>query len=196
MLDLFYLLLGIAFFVVPIVVLVKVIKNIGKGKKKSVIEKKDIGSKIKKEKKEKMIKLDYVRHIEGIAQLSEEDCNLCADSKELTIKTSIGNFNISLDRILNVGIFNKEEIEQKNKSVVGRALVGSMVGLGLLGALSGVGQKVKTKYNYFLVINYKDKSTEEIKVLIFGLGQYISSGQLFVNQISKRISAEKVNIDL
>jgi len=57
--------------------------------------------------------------------------------------------------------------------------------------------KIKTRDGIlYAVINYKDKSTEEIKVLIFGLGQYISSGQLFVNQISKRISAEKVNIDL
>ena len=98
--------------------------------------------------------------------------------------------------MVNAGILSKKEIESKNKSVLGRAIVGSLVGLGFIGALSGIGQKVKKKYNYFLVINYKDKNTEEIKLLVFGLGKYSSVGKLFVDRLTKRLSNEKVNIDL
>ncbi len=166
--------------------------NKGKEKKEKIKEVKPI-----KEKKAKILKLKDITHIEGISSLrEEEDCALSVNDEELTIISSIGNFNIALDRIVNAGILNKKEVEQKNKSVVGRALVGSMVGFGLLGALSGVGQKVKTKYNYFLVINYKDKNSEEIKSLVFGLGKYDGMGQLFLMQLTKRLSNEKVNIDL
>ena len=91
---------------------------------------------------------------------------------------------------------NKKEMDTKNKSVFARSLVGGMVGLGALGALSGIGQKVKNYYNYFLVIIYKDKNSEELKSLVFGLGKYDGMGQLFVNKLTKRLSNEKVNIDL
>lgn len=200
MADLFYTLLGIAVIVLPIYFIVKAVKNKG-NKNKSIKEKKVVKQEekqvISKEKKVKVLKLKDITHIEGISSLREEEnVVLNVDDKEFTIISNIGNFNIALDRIVNAGILNKKEIEQKNKSVVGRALVGSVVGLGLLGALSGIGQKVKTKYNYFLVINYKDKNSEEIKSLVFGLGKYDGMGQLFLMQLTKRLSNEKVNVDL
>ncbi len=71
-----------------------------------------------------------------------------------------------------------------------------MVGLGTLGAISDIEQKVKKYYNYFLVIIYKDKNSEEIKSIVFGLGKYDSWGQLFVNKLTKRLSNKKVDIDL
>ncbi len=65
-----------------------------------------------------------------------------------------------------------------------------------MGAISGIGQKVKNYYNYFLVIIYKDKNSEEIKSIVFGLGKYDSWRQLFVNKLTKRLSNEKVDINL
>lgn len=35
-----------------------------------------------------------------------------------------------------------------------------------------------------------------MKSIVFGLGKYDSWGQLFVNKLTKRLSNEKVNIDL
>lgn len=204
--DLFYMLLGIAVIVLPIYLIVKAIKNKGnkekennKGldiaKEEKVEIKKEMP--IVKEKKVKVLKLTDITHIEGISSLREEEkCELNVNDNDLIVVSNIGNFNISLDRIVNAGILSKKEMESKNKSVLGRAMVGSLIGLGFIGALSGIGQKVKKKYNYFLVINYKDKNTEEIKLLVFGLGKYSSVGKLFVDRLTKRLNNEKVNIDL
>ena len=204
--DLFYMLLGIAVIVLPIYLIVKAIKSkdnkekdFNKGldiaKEEKVEIKKEMP--IVKEKKVKVLKLTDITYIEGISSLREDEkCELSVNDNELTVISNIGNFNISLDRIVNAGILSKKEMESKNKSVLGRAIVGSLVGLGFIGALSGIGQKVKKKYNYFLVINYKDKNTEEIKLLVFGLGKYSSVGKLFVDRLTKRLSNEKVNIDL
>ena len=204
--DLFYMLLGIAVIVLPIYLIVKAIKNKGNKEKDfnkglDIVkeEKKEVKKEmpIIKEKKVKVLRLTDITHIEGISSLREEEkCELSVNDNELTVISNIGNFNISLDRIVNAGILSKKEIENKNKSVLGRAIVGSLVGLGFIGALSGIGQKVKKKYNYFLVINYKDKNSEEIKLLVFGLGKYSSVGKLFVERLTKRLSNEKVNIDL
>ncbi len=204
--DLFYMLLGVAVIVLPIYLIIKAIKNksgkenrnndlVDVAKKEKVEIKKEMP--IVKEKKVKVLKLTDITHIEGISSLREEEkCELNVNDNDLIVVSNIGNFNISLDRIVNAGILSKKEMESKNKSVLGRAMVGSLVGLGFIGALSGIGQKVKKKYNYFLVINYKDKSTEEIKLLVFGLGKYSSVGKLFVDRLTKRLSNEKVNIDL
>lgn len=204
--DLFYMLLGVAVIVLPIYLIIKAIKNksgkenrnndlVDVAKKEKIEIKKEMP--IVKEKKVKVLKLTDITHIEGISSLREEEkCELNVNDNDLIVVSNIGNFNISLDRIVNAGILSKKEMESKNKSVLGRAMVGSLVGLGFIGALSGIGQKVKKKYNYFLVINYKDKNTEEIKLLVFGLGKYSSVGKLFVDRLTKRLSNEKVNIDL
>lgn len=204
--DLFYMLLGVAVIVLPIYLVIKAIKN-KSGKENRNNDLVDVAKKEKaeikkempivKEKKVKVLKLTDITHIEGISSLREEEkCELNVNDSDLIVVSNIGNFNISLDRIVNAGILSKKEMESKNKSVLGRAMVGSLVGLGFIGALSGIGQKVKKKYNYFLVINYKDKNTEEIKLLVFGLGKYSSVGKLFVDRLTKRLSNEKVNIDL
>ncbi len=198
--DLFYVLLGVAVVVLPIYLIVKAVKN--KGNKEKMFEDKPIKQKelkqeVVKEKKSKILKLKDIKHIEGISSLrEEEDCSLNVDDEELTIISKIGNFNISLDRIVNAGILSKKEMSTKNKSVLARSLIGSAVGLGFLGALSGIGQKVKNYYSHFLVIYYKDKNTEEIKMLVFGLGKNDGFAQLFLNKLTKRLSNEKVNIDL
>ena len=198
--DLFYLLLGVAVVVLPIYLIVKAVKN--RGNKEKVVEdrtikKTEVKQDVIKEKKTKILKLKNIKHIEGISSLREEEnCTLNVNDEELTVISNIGNFNISLDRIVNAGIMSKKQMDTKNKNVFARSLVGGMVGLGALGAISGIGQKVKNYYNYFLVIIYKDKNSEEIKSIVFGLGKYDSWGQLFVNKLTKRLSNEKVDIDL
>lgn len=198
--DLFYMLLGVTVVVLPIYLIVKAVKNRGnkeKVVKDKPIKQKEIKQEVIREKKTKVLKLKDIKHIEGISSLREEqDCALNVDDEVLTVISNIGNFNISLDRIVNAGLMSKKEMETKNKSVLARSMVGSVVGLGFLGALSGIGQKVKNYYSHFLVINYKDKETEEIKLLVFGLGKNDGFAQLFLNKLTKRLSNEKVNIDL
>lgn len=195
--DLFYMLLGVAVVVLPIYLIVKAVKNKDKVVKDNTIKQKEVKQEVIKEKKMKVLKLKDIKHIEGISSLREEEnCSLNVNDEELTVISNIGNFNISLDRIVNAGIMSKKQMDTKNKNVFARSLVGGMVGLGALGAISGIGQKVKNYYNYFLVIIYKDKNSEEIKSIVFGLGKYDSWGQLFVNKLTKRLSNEKVDIDL
>ena len=198
--DLFYMLLGVAVVLLPIYLIVKVVKNKGnkdKVVKDNTIKQKEVKQEVIKEKKMKVLKFKDIKHIEGISSLREEEnCSLNVNDEELTVISNIGNFNISLDRIVNAGIMSKKQMDTKNKNVFARSLVGGMVGLGALGAISGIGQKVKNYYNYFLVIIYKDKNSEEIKSIVFGLGKYDSWGQLFVNKLTKRLSNEKVDIDL
>ena len=73
------------------------------------------------------------------------------------------------NRIVSVGVVSKKEITKQRKSVFWRAAVGSFL-LGPLGAviggLSGIGNKKKTKYRNFFIINYRPvDSLDEIKVI-------------------------------
>lgn len=192
--DLFYTLLGLAVVIVPVVLIVKAFKK--RKKKSSIIPienvKKEPEVKIKKVKKLTM----YATHVEGIDKLPEVRCKIVADDEALRVTSPTFEFSIPLERILNVGYLTRNEMVSKNKSVVGRAFAGSMIGMGALGALSGIGQKVKKETKYFVVFNYKQKDNEEIKMLVFGLDNYDSVSVNFVNQFSKRVSNEKVNIEL
>ena len=64
---------------------------------------------------------------------------------------------LSYDQVVKVGSVNEKEVEEADKSVIGRAVVGGVL-LGPLGAVigsvSGVGKKQKTKYKNYFVINY------------------------------------------
>lgn len=147
-------------------------------------------------KKDKIIKM-FGRHLEGISLLNEnERCTLIADGEILKIEAQSGNFNIALDRITNLNFMTKDEMVAKNKSVVGRSLVGGVVGLGALGAISGIGQKMVKETNYFVVINYKAKDTEETKTILFGVDKYDSINSRFVVEVSKRINTEKIDMEL
>lgn len=189
--DLIYTLLGIAVIVLPIYFIVKKIKN--RNKKEKVVKEK--AAKPVKERKLKTI-IMYATHIEGIDKLPEVRCKIVADNEALMVVSPTFEFSIPLERILNVGYLTRNEMVSKNKSVVGRAFAGSIIGMGALGALSGIGQKVKKETKYFVVFNYRQKDNEEIKMLVFGLEKYDSISVNFVNQFSKRVSNEKVNVEL
>lgn len=147
-------------------------------------------------KKLKTVKM-FPRHIEGIPLLQEyEKCTLIADSEKLSIEAQSGNSSIPLERITNIGFITKDEMVAKNKSVAGRSLVGGVVGLGTLGALSGIGQKMVKETKYFVTINYKAKDTEEIKTILFSIDKYDSISSYFVAEVFKRIKVEKTDIEL
>ena len=132
--DLFYMLLGVAVVILPIYLIVKAVKNKGnkdKVVKDNTIKQKEVKQEVIKEKKMKVLKLKDIKHIEGISILrKEENCSLNVNDEELTVISNIDNFNISLDRIVNVGIMSKKQMYSKNKNVFARSLVGGMVGLG------------------------------------------------------------------
>jgi len=73
-------------------------------------------------------------------------------------------------QVCKVGIVTEKEIEERDKSVVGRAVIGGLL-LGPIGAVvggtSGVGTKKETKIKNCLVINYHPTNDiNEIKVIL------------------------------
>ena len=77
---------------------------------------------------------------------------------------------IHKSQLIDITETNENELVVKDKSVIGRAVVGTILlgpfG-GLVGAISGVGSKTKSKYVSILVISFWDaKSREPISILI------------------------------
>ena len=105
-------------------------------------------------------------HVSGINLFGEEEIiqatieednivfKLVADKKKMA--------KLSIDKINSVRIFTEKEIIEKDKSVVGRAVAGTLIAgpLGtIVGGISGVGSKKKKKNFRILAINYgEDKS--------------------------------------
>ncbi|MGN1342819.1 MAG: hypothetical protein ACI4VL_06505 [Bacilli bacterium] len=108
-----------------------------------------------------------VKHYEGlelrdgascIIRLSNLNLQLC-DAKRRPI------LNISLKDITNVGIISDKELVEKDRSVIGRGIVGSALfgGAGLiLGGLSGVSKKQVEQNIDYLVINYKSNDNDKV----------------------------------
>lgn len=106
-------------------------------------------------------------YIQNLAvQLSLDDKIGC-----LVIRGRIGKvpvIKLQYNKIVTAAIVNEKEIIDKNKSTVGRAVVGGVI-LGPLGAIiggmSGIGNKQKKSLKSYLVINYN--SENEVKALSF-----------------------------
>lgn len=61
----------------------------------------------------------------------------------------------------------KTELIKKSKSVIGRALIGSVFGAtgAIIGGMSGIGEKTEKEKTYYLIVEYKESG--EIKHRIF-----------------------------
>ncbi len=95
---------------------------------------------------------------------------------------------LSYDQVVKVGSVNEKEVEEADKSVIGRAVVGGVL-LGPLGAVigsvSGVGKKQKTKYKNYFVINYTASGSDEPKVLSFEVGGPLGF-KAFINELKEK----------
>lgn len=97
--------------------------------------------------------------------------------------------NIKYNQIVSSNIVTKTEIIEKNKSSVGRAMVGGVL-LGSLGAviggMSGVGNKVDNIDRYYIVINYKSQGEEEIKIISFEITG-LTNWNSFIKELKSKI---------
>ena len=144
-----------------------------------------------------------VSYIDGIKGYFKSQAVQLSLDNELIIKPRIGKspvVHLNYDQINNVEIISEKDIIEKQKSVVGRAVVGELL-LGPLGAIvggmSGIGDKSKSETHYYLVINYisKDNTTEALSFEIVGASLHSSS---FIKELKQRcnIDYNKGNLDM
>lgn len=109
--------------------------------------------------------------VSHLVQISFDNDYLLLEEVTGAFKLKVLNtFKIDASRIISLDVITEKNIIDKQKSVVGRGIAGSIlfgdVGL-LLGGLSGAGKKQKEISDYFFVISYYGKDNSEIKTLTF-----------------------------
>ena len=143
--------------------------------------------------REKVYYSKEVKHYEGLNLRNGANIRLKLTNYYLKI-CDINNrdiLNISLKDIVNVAIISDKELIEKDKSVIGRGLVGGVLfgGVGLLlGGLSGVGSKSVMQNVDYLVINYKDNDEDKV------INLYANSGILdsgFMKGLNYAIDSSK-----
>lgn len=119
------------------------------------------------------------------------------DNNEILIKSRVikkPEVHLKYDQITGINAITEKEILEKNKSVVGRAVLGGVL-LGplgaILGGMSGIGSKEKTDTHYFIVINYKSKD-DDIKVISFEVVGASIGWDKFIDHIRGKIDYKPI----
>lgn len=150
-------------------------------------------SKDKKRMKHKAVELgatDIVPalHWEGLGLNLNAPCELYLFPEKLVLEHGNQKFEIPIDRIRAAEFKSEQELREKGKSVVGRAVIGTLLvpGLGtIVGGMSGIGnKKVKSRLNHFLIINYTNAAGELTGVTLFNNLNIIRL-QAFANGINR-----------
>lgn len=135
-------------------------------------------------------------HVSGISLFGEDEIiNANVENGNIVFKSALSknkSVSLNIDKITSARILTEKEIIEKNKSVVGRAVVGTFIAgpIGsIVGGMSGVGNKKKNKSYRTLIINYDDgkqvlisedkwatnfdKFTKELNKLIINENQFV-----------------------
>jgi len=138
--EIFLIVIAIIFIVIVMM------RNMGKKMRKKIS---DLGA----------VEFLMASHVAGLPISNGSPANLFACPDKLVIEFKDQKFEIENRRISNFASLNERDIEQINKNVIGRAVVGGIL-LGGLGAIvsgmSDIGTKNKSKMRNFFVINYID----------------------------------------
>lgn len=99
---------------------------------------------------------------------------LIAETRPQGFKTVTDNlFKIPLENVMDTFLTTQKEIMEKDKSVIGRGVVGGLLfgpaGL-LIGGLSGIGKKSVTEYTKIYIMSYVG-SNGEVKNITFGMNK-------------------------
>ncbi|MFD1179204.1 hypothetical protein ACFQ3W_23325 [Paenibacillus puldeungensis] len=105
-------------------------------------------------------------------------------------KVVVNMFKIPLENIVDTVITTQREIVDKQKSVIGRGIVGGVIfgGAGLiLGGMSGIGSKKKTQISDVYIVSYVS-SAGEVKNIIFSMPpMMVSVTKKFDKEFKSRI---------
>jgi len=146
--------------------------------------------------RKKYLSIIQTTHVSGIKGLPDGvKVNLFLDSERITVNHKQ---TIPLSRIKFAHLSTGEQLREKQKSVIKRAVAGGLV-LGPLGAvvggLSGVGTKTKQQEVLFMSLDYITKDgIEETAVFVSeGIVKRIEM-TTFANEINKQLGHEVVTI--
>jgi hypothetical protein len=115
---------------------------------------------------------EYIRvtHVEGLGIVPNVACNLFRFNDKIMIDAGHSKFELQFDRLRAAVVKTEQEITEKGKSVLGRALIGTLLlpGLGtIIGGMTGIGnKKIRGTNNYYLILNYID-SKGELSAVMF-----------------------------
>lgn len=129
----------------------------------------------------------YIKEMPVIVRI--DDINKCIS----IMSTSVRNkpvVKIKFEQLIDCFGTSEEMVTEKNKSVVGRAIVGGILtgGIGaIVGGMSGIGSKKKVKKTYYFVINYRSQDSNEIKAVSFRVN-WIGIMSEFRNTLKSRIT--------
>lgn len=112
-------------------------------------------------------------------------------SDKITFKTKDLTFDLALEQVKAAAALKTTDILTKDKSVIGRGIIGGVL-LGPLGAIiggmSGIGKKQLK--GAFLVINYLPKNSDEIEVIIVNLYLLLNAKHI-ADDITKKLINQK-----
>lgn len=110
---------------------------------------------------------DYFMLLEDVGQLragSMIEIALYDEKLELSAPISSAPISLSYAQVTDIYYGTETEIREKNKSVIGRALIGGVLFAGagaVVGAISGVGSKKEKVKKNLLIISYTSSSGED-----------------------------------
>lgn len=147
---------------------------------------------------------NFVKLVDGL-QLKDENAFielkndyefLILEEKKLKFLSfeTVNTFRIPIANIIDAAVTTVTELVEKDKSVVGRGVVGGLIfgpaGL-VLGGLSGVGKKTKKKVDIVYIVSYLSKENE-IKNITFSLpGDTFGAVKKFAKNFKKILDETK-----
>lgn len=152
---------------------------------------------------DRSVNLSFIDGIPGYGRGTAIALSIEKDKNYLTIRPRafkhLPEVSIDMDRLVGVTVANEKEIleKEKEKSVVGRAVIGGVL-LGPLGAIvggmTGIGSKTtsKTTSKNYIIINYKSLN-DELKILSFEIVGASLHWTSFVEELSKIITLKQKN---
>jgi|SRR5690606_1242986 len=134
-------------------------------------------------------------HMHGIDFLdSQSKVSLFFTDEKLVIESGGKSIVLKYEQITAIEPIRHSDLITKDKSVIGRGVVGGVL-LGPIGALvggmSGIGKK--KQYGDFLFINYQSSINDEIKVLIFNTNKFNKARELssYVKTVHPKLSISR-----
>ncbi len=131
-------------------------------------------------------------HVEGISSYGQEEIIQATIEQDNVLFKSVTDkkktAKLSLRKINSVRIFTEKEIVEKDKSVVGRAVLGTLIAgpLGtIVGGMTGIGSKKKKKDYRILAITY-----DSDKRIIILEDKWAANFDKFTKELNKLIKAE------